>query len=845
MPGARSRRNDLSPALNALKAPGHRTPLALDALYLAHSERDFQNPVWEASKGRFLITRLSPFRDVERSTPHLVLYRELRSAMPDAYLDFSFFPQGRDRATLSGLGLPWLHGVASGRPAADFDCILVSNAYVLELVNLIPALRASGIGATRLARANGGPLVVLGGSNAFASASLHEYPRGDAHGDSVVDAVFFGEGEGWIGRLGPLLADAALLFGPGRSAALDRAAEQVEGLWPTHAPRPVRQARALNLGFPAADQPVLAGTEAGTVRLETTLGCPGFCSFCFEGWERKPYRERRLADLAAEARRLKLATGAHTLELSSFNFNAHSDVSSQFAALGGPYLRVNAMSQRADILAAVPGLAELEAAAGKRSYTLGVEGLSARMRSYYNKELERTSLDAAVSAILKGTPRELKFFYILSGFETDADLDEFAGDLERFEALRRASGKSPAMLVSAGRLQRLPFTPLAYERLFLDDDAYTSATRRMRSEAEARGWTFRSPEDLDEYRLGQVLALAPQGCHALLGELADAGVTYDRGLSKGAWQTAVRVLTRERMLDDAFLGRKGRDYPFPYPFVEPSVSRDYLYRRFEDAADFRQSPSCFGSVGKDAACRACGACRDGDERGFLTAHRIAPASRADIAAAAAMTDARRRPAVALFSVSLPQRWSLVPAEYVGAMLARQAMAAAGSLAEILWQASDVFLATPELRQRLPAASGASACAFSLARDLFAAELDTLASAGFTLLPGARLPLQASGLKIHAAFDSADAAAVASTLSAWLNKAGVAHTLTKTARGADFTLGERGRKKRNVLSVALERPGGQEIAAVLGCGPRFDLSGLRDAAARRGMAVDIRVQNISF
>ena len=58
------------------------------------------------------------------------------------------------------------------------------------------------------------------------------------------------------------------------------------------------------------------------------------------------------------------------------------------------------------------------------------------------------------------------------------------------------------MLVSAGRPQRLPFTPLAYERLFLDDDAYTSATRRLRSEAEARGWTFRSPEDLDEYRLG-------------------------------------------------------------------------------------------------------------------------------------------------------------------------------------------------------------------------------------------------------------------------------------------------------------------------------------------------------
>ena len=75
---------------------------------------------------------------------------------------------------------------------------------------------------------------------------------------------------------------------------------------------------------------------------------------------------------------LKAETGADTLEIESFNFNTHTAIAALLLALNRLFHRVNLMSQRVDILARTPGLLDLEIAADKRSYTLGIEGISER-----------------------------------------------------------------------------------------------------------------------------------------------------------------------------------------------------------------------------------------------------------------------------------------------------------------------------------------------------------------------------------------------------------------------------------------------------------------------------------
>jgi len=62
---------------------------------------DIANPRFEDAQYRILIVRLSPFRDVEGSYTHQVLFDEARHALPKAYIDFAFMPSFSHRKALS------------------------------------------------------------------------------------------------------------------------------------------------------------------------------------------------------------------------------------------------------------------------------------------------------------------------------------------------------------------------------------------------------------------------------------------------------------------------------------------------------------------------------------------------------------------------------------------------------------------------------------------------------------------------------------------------------------------------------------------------------------------------
>ena len=139
-------------------------------------------------------------------------------------------------------------------------------------------------------------------------------------GDCVADGLFFGEGEGEVESLVRVLAERRAQ--PKRERL--EAAASVRGFWPAGAlGRPVTQAVCARPHPPLGAYPVLPGPEASTARLTLTYGCPFRCSFCFEGYERRPHRFLPVEELLEAARRLKLSTGGDTLELASFNVNTH------------------------------------------------------------------------------------------------------------------------------------------------------------------------------------------------------------------------------------------------------------------------------------------------------------------------------------------------------------------------------------------------------------------------------------------------------------------------------------------------------------------------------------------
>jgi len=437
----------------------------------------FDNPDFATATMRVLIVRLSPFRDVDRSISHLFLFDAVRRAEPRAYIDFTFFPL--------------LTGIQSWRPAKDFDLILVSNSFALEMLNLPYLLRHSGWPVLASERAGKFPPVILGGSNASAAQSLAPF----------VDGIFVGEAE-------EAIADvvATRRVKPGRVKLMRARADLL----------PLRY-------------PILNSPEAGTARLQITYGCPFTCSFCFEGFDRKPYREIPADDLIAHARRLKQHVGCEEIDLTSFNFNTHTDIAKLIIQLNRIFDRVSFKSQRVDILAQTPWLLPLEIAADKRSFTLGIEGISERLRAFLNKSLATADIRTVLSALLRERIREIKLFYILTGHETDADLVEFREFVRWLKEKRRAANPSLRVVFSAGFLARMPGTPLEHDRLLLDESDFKPILGPVKSACETNNFEFRLAAPWTDYAAAQVLALG--------GKInPDADICYDTALSPSAWE---------------------------------------------------------------------------------------------------------------------------------------------------------------------------------------------------------------------------------------------------------------------------------------------------------------------
>jgi len=629
--------------------------------YLPPDNPTYHNPPFDQAAYRVLIARLSPFRDVDRSIPHLYLYHEVRRALPAAYVDLAFFPGEHERAALAEGGLPQWIGTQSLQPASAFDLILISNAYTLELINLPYLLLHTGIPLYASERDERWPILLLGGSNAMATQAVI---RPD--GDSLVDGIHFGEGEGRVERLVAALAQA-----PGsKQEALAHAAASVDGLWVAGSFGETHKAVcAPDMRYLASDYPLLNTPEAHAARLQINYGCPAFCSFCFEGYDRKPYRELPLPDLLDAARRLKRAHGVPEISLYSFNFNTHAEILPMLLDLHRLFRRVGVQSQRADILQQAGYLLEAEIEAGKRSFTVGIEGISERQRAWLHKSLPTSDLLALLDRILAARIRELKLFFMLTGHETEEDVAAFRDLVRAIKEARRAQHSGVRVVFSFGLLVRMPFTPLRYDRLYLDEAAWRPLIGQVKSACETNGFEFRMAFDWDVYCVNQVLAMGGYWLVESLVELARQGHCFDAGLPHGYWEAFRRRLVERGAWNEALLGEKGASYAFPLAFVQTDIPPAFLYRQYEEAEAGIDAGYCLGGPGGEGRCLACGACTDPAQRQAIVAHQMELPERGSyLARLRELIDRKRRLKPAWYAIRVDGAVTGVHPEFVNALV---------------------------------------------------------------------------------------------------------------------------------------------------------------------------------
>ena len=123
-------------------------------------------------------------------------------------------------------GLPLATGLASRRSLEDFDLLLASCSYHLELINLYYLLSRAGV-PLRASNRESFPLLIVGGSSAMAAQGLI-FPDGDC----LADGLFFGEGEGEVQALVRILAAAARAAPEGAPGGSGRRAGLLAGRGP-------------------------------------------------------------------------------------------------------------------------------------------------------------------------------------------------------------------------------------------------------------------------------------------------------------------------------------------------------------------------------------------------------------------------------------------------------------------------------------------------------------------------------------------------------------------------------------------------------------------------------------
>ncbi|MGB4586764.1 MAG: radical SAM protein [Rectinemataceae bacterium] len=660
---------------------------------------DMANPVWDKAAARILIVRLSPWRDVDVSTPHLVLFDEIRRVMPDAFVDFAFLPTQGDRKILSSRSLPWFFGRASLKSASEFDVVMVSNAFALELINLPYLFTTSGLSPSAAERSSidGLPLFIAGGSNASAMGALvlegreSRYPAMDA----FVDGIFFGEGEEAIGKLALALSGADIgLHGNGGGLADAKAsvrqdrlreAAKIQGFWPCLIAEGAKKALAPDRPHTLLNPLVLNGPNASSARLSITSGCPGYCSFCLEGWDRRPYAEADMERLLREAQELRRRSGAVDLEIYSFNFNTHSRIFDLVYELNRIFRRVSFMSQRLDILAETRGLIETELAGGKRSFTLGIEGISERMRAYYRKGLSDDHIDICLRKTIQPAVKELKLFFIISGMETPADIAEFSSLMAGIKRRKDAQSPSTRILVSMGFLVRQPFTPLQYAPLEFDGPKLTRLGFLLREACEQSDLEFRLASDPEECFVDQALSLAGDAAYRWLGTLPALGIVYDKSIGESAWRSF-----KQRLFgldaDPGFAAEKSPEFRPPLAFLESPRGFDVLHDHYVEATRLEDRLSCLG-----ADCSACGACENDAEIQAMTGHvmEVPPVLR-HTEKIEALLSAKARFQSVHVSIDFPEDLALAHPEYRMSWLLRRLSAEVAGGERVVFEARELL-----------------------------------------------------------------------------------------------------------------------------------------------------------
>ncbi|MFN3532646.1 MAG: B12-binding domain-containing radical SAM protein [Candidatus Brocadia sp.] len=692
--------------------------LSLAGLWLKGGEPNtMDTALFHQAELRFLICRLSTYRDVSTSISH-PLVAQIAQEVNGVFTDFAFLPPPKDLEIMTASRIPLWVGTTTKEPPCSFDVLGISNSFVLELLNLPKLLHFSGIPLFKNERMlyPGIPLIVLGGASSAVTSVLHgpieEQGFGNTHG--LVDAVIIGEGEYAIKQLLEIMKKGKAQ-GLSKTEILNACHGKVDGFYEPdkyehrykvviqnppeiqtitektsdgkvlveikpkepYVSYPVKsatvydldQARTLESG------PVWYETEClGVGTLQISNGCPCFCAFCAESWERKPYRERSLSKLLESLKAAKAQQGLDTVNLLSFNFNTHTELYPMILSFYREIANVSLKSQRFDLLSTDRFLAEVQQIIGKTTVSCGMEGISERLRRYLHKNLTEEQIYKACEFLFERGIRELKIFLISTGLEQAEDFGEFGRFVKRLGDLKSMSDSSVRIIFSLTPLYYPPHTPLQFHECLTAIKETKQIRREIERICKFNGMEFRESASYEEIWMTQLLAMGDRRLTpALIRSSITDGFVYYNTIPRQILRNWHNYLTELGLSEEDYFCAKGKDIIFPWDDIDLGIKKKFLWEEYERSIRFTEREYCLGRPKIEARCLGCGACPTTAHIKKITQHKISQPFLAE--EIRRIADSKRNTLILRVVVEIVPALRLVPKRFIGVAIARALMLA--------------------------------------------------------------------------------------------------------------------------------------------------------------------------
>lgn len=521
-----------------------------------------------------------------------------------------------------------LFALESQDPIKEFDFLGITLQYEMCYTNILQVLDLSGIPLYTKDRTMEDPFVVCGGPCTYNPEPIADF----------FDLVYIGEGETSYRELldkykewkksgksrREFLEIAATVDGIYVPSLYDITYNQdgtIHAMVPNckTAPEKVKKQVVNDLTHTYYPEkplvPYIKATQDRVV-LEIQRGCIRGCRFCQAGMIYRPIRPRDIDYLKKMAVTMLDNTGYEEITLSSLSSSDYKELSELVYFLidecderkiniSLPSLRIDAFSL--DVMSKVQDVK-------KSSLTFAPEAGSQRMRNVINKGLtEEVILSGAWEAFQGGWNRVKLYFMLGLPGEREDDIEQIAVLADKiaakyFELPKEERHGRPEIVASSSFFVPKPFTPFQWSPMNTAEQ-FESKRRfllgKVKEQLNQRSIRYQCHDAVTS----ELEGIFARGDRKLCKVIEDA---YRRGCIFDAWTDYFKEDVWEQVMDENGVSRyfynyreRGKDEIFPWDFIDIGVSKNFLYREYENSLQEKVTPNC------RAKCSGCGAAKFG------------------------------------------------------------------------------------------------------------------------------------------------------------------------------------------------------------------------------------------